>query len=123
MFSNSVTEAIKITICWYDPPSPLYSSSALLIHDLDLLVRAPDGQVYWGNRVDGGDDVNPNEQIYISSPACYQGNCIYEAFVHAHLLPDTPSKNVSVIMTTSGTSLFVMMLCSLGSCFESLRGS
>ena len=100
--SESLTEAIKITVCWYDPPSPLYSSSSLLVHDIDLLVRAPNGHIFWGNRVSGGDDVNPNEQIHISSPECSGDNCIYEVFVHAHMLPDISAKNVSVIMTTSG---------------------
>ena len=46
---------IKITICWYDPPAPLGSSRALLMHDLDLVVLAPDGALHWGNANKGQD--------------------------------------------------------------------
>jgi hypothetical protein len=46
---------IKITICWYDPPAPVGSSRALLMHDLDLVVLAPDGALHWGNANKGQD--------------------------------------------------------------------
>ena len=46
---------MKITICWYDPPAPLGSSRALLMHDLDLVVLAPDGALHWGNANKGQD--------------------------------------------------------------------
>ena len=47
---------IKITLCWYDPPAPLGSSRSLLMHDLDLVVVAPDGTMHWGNANAGQDD-------------------------------------------------------------------
>ena len=47
---------IKITLCWYDPPAPLGSSRSLLMHDLDLVVIAPDGAMHWGNANSGEDN-------------------------------------------------------------------
>ena len=46
---------IKVTICWYDPPAPVGSSRSLLMHDLDLVVLAPDGTMHWGNANRGQD--------------------------------------------------------------------
>ena len=46
---------IKITLCWYDPPAPLGSARSLLMHDLDLVVLAPDGTMHWGNANRGQD--------------------------------------------------------------------
>jgi hypothetical protein len=40
---------IKVTLCWFDPPSPMGSVSSLLLHDIDLVVQAPDGSLHWGN--------------------------------------------------------------------------
>ena len=47
---------IKITLCWYDPPAPMGSSRSLLMHDLDLVVVAPDGAMHWGNANSGEDN-------------------------------------------------------------------
>ena len=46
---------IKITLCWYDPPAPMGSARSLLMHDLDLVVLAPDGTMHWGNANRGQD--------------------------------------------------------------------
>ena len=51
-----VPSPIKITLCWYDPPAPLGSSRSLLMHDLDLVVIAPDGAMHWGNANSGEDN-------------------------------------------------------------------
>lgn len=39
---------LKITLCWYDSPSMVGSSSSMLIHDLDLIVEGPNGDIYVG---------------------------------------------------------------------------
>jgi len=41
---------IKVTIAWYDPPSFVGSVASLLLHDLDLVVHAPNGDIFLGNR-------------------------------------------------------------------------
>ena len=51
-----VSSPIKITLCWYDPPAPMGSSRSLLMHDLDLVVVAPDGAMHWGNANSGEDN-------------------------------------------------------------------
>ena len=56
IFPEIVASSIKITLCWYDPPAPLGSSRSLLMHDLDLVVVAPDGTMHWGNANAGQDD-------------------------------------------------------------------
>eukprot|EP01034_Spumella_vulgaris_P025675 gene25675-32159_t len=88
--SPPASHPLKITLCWYDPPSLLGSGSSLLIHDLDLVVAGPDGDVYLGNKngvtfnryytttasadTTHTDEVNPNEQITISNPTCAGGD-------------------------------------------------
>lgn len=39
---------LKITIAWYDPPSMMGSGSSMLLHDLDLVVVGPNGNVHVG---------------------------------------------------------------------------
>lgn len=41
---------IKVTVSWYDPPSLVGSAASLLLHDLDLAVHAPNGDLFLGNR-------------------------------------------------------------------------
>ena len=53
--------ALRATIAWYDP---FVEYNGNLVHNLDLTVTAPSGEVYYGNgNVYGGDEVNPNEQV------------------------------------------------------------
>jgi len=97
---------LKITLCWYDPPARLGYSGVLLVHDLDLLVVAPNGTQYWGNRAKyPGDEVNPNEQVYIDAPGsgCIADEeCVYSVYVRANALPEGGSQLVAVVITTSG---------------------
>ena len=105
-FSSSIIQPLKITVSWYDPPSPLYSASTLLLHDVDLVVVAPNGDRFWGNRVEGGDDINTNEQVYIEKPTCHlKSSCVYQVYLHSHALTQGVSMNVAVIITTSGKSV------------------
>eukprot|EP01041_Mallomonas_annulata_P008188 gene8188-16835_t len=99
---NGHLPPIKITLVWYDPPAALASAAVLLIHDLDLLVVAPDGRRYWGNGVRGGDQNNPNEQVHLPSPPCEDNPCVYRVYVRAGVLPEGRSQSVALSMTTSG---------------------
>eukprot|EP01041_Mallomonas_annulata_P010119 gene10119-21088_t len=98
----TVISSLKITLCWYDPPSAIGSSSKLLLHDLDLKVISPKGTVYWGNGINGGDESNPNEQVYISSATCENNACTYRVSVSAYVLSEGDSQKFAIIFTTSG---------------------
>ncbi|OPX92646.1 MAG: Serine protease AprX [Pelotomaculum sp. PtaB.Bin104] len=60
----------KATLAWTDPPAEPGSAQALQ-NDLDLLVRTPDGRVFYGNHFLGNnapDRTNNVEQVYLPSP-------------------------------------------------------
>ena len=56
MAVTSADQPLKLTLAWTDPPG-VPAASGALINDLDLVLVAPDGVVYRGNRW-SGDDVN-----------------------------------------------------------------
>lgn len=97
---------LKITICWYDPPAFLGYVSSLLLHDLDLLVLSPSGDVYWGNgdygSSSGGDERNPNEQVVIDVPSCLLENCIYNVYVRANSLLEAEVQTFAMVITANG---------------------
>lgn len=100
---EAAVKGLKVTLVWFDPPSPLYSSSQLLIHDIDLLVIGPDGTKHWGNRVSNGDEINTSEQVHIYAAGCVEeSQCTFSVYVHAHILPESDYQDVAVVMTTSG---------------------
>ena len=112
-FSGESKGPLKVTIAWFDPPSVIGSVSSLLIHDIDLVVRAPDGDIHWGNenyqsrdhvshRRGHGDNKNPNEQVYIPHIRCGSSSCTYDIFIRAHSLFAKPSQNVALVITSSG---------------------
>ena len=100
--TGSALLPLKVTVVWYDPPSEIGSVSSLLLHDLDLKVESPNGGVSWGNRLNGGDESNPNEQVYIATPSCYNSNCVYKVFVSTCVLPESDSQKFAIVITTSG---------------------
>ncbi len=57
---------LKVMLCWTDPPAAPEASVAL-VDDLDLTVRAPDGQVFTGNGT--VDRRNPVEGVQVASAA------------------------------------------------------
>lgn len=60
----------KATLAWTDPPAEPGSAKAL-VNDLDLVVRAPGGKIYYGNHFLGfntPDRTNNIEQVYLPSP-------------------------------------------------------
>ncbi len=70
-------DELEITLVWSDPPAEPGSQHPL-VNDLDLVVTAPDGTGYRGNRLAGGfsmtdpgadaDDVNPVEAVRVAGP-------------------------------------------------------
>ena len=98
---------LKVTIAWYDPPSPSALVSSLLLHDLDLLVEAPNGTVFWGNGVVGGDERNPNEQVHIlatNGDGTGAGEAVFRIIVQSHALPLGAPQTFAIVITTSGTT-------------------
>ncbi len=69
------TAPLKITLVWSDHPSSV-SATTNLVNDLDLVVTAPEGTTYRGNRFSGGwsttggtaDRLNNVENVYLPAP-------------------------------------------------------
>lgn len=60
----------KATLAWTDPPAEP-GSAKTLVNDLDLIVKAPGGKIYYGNHFLGAntpDRINNVEQVYLPSP-------------------------------------------------------
>lgn len=74
---SSAAQPLKVTLSWFDPPNEVFAARFLL-HDLDLVVESPSGQVFYGNALVGADDspalgtqrdeINNNEQVTIVAP-------------------------------------------------------
>ncbi|OPX90753.1 MAG: Serine protease AprX [Pelotomaculum sp. PtaB.Bin104] len=67
---TDTTSPFKATLAWTDPPAEPGCAQAL-VNDLDLLVRTPDGRVYYGNHFLGSnspDRTNNVEQVCLPSP-------------------------------------------------------
>ena len=112
-FTNESKGPLKVTIAWFDPPSVIGSVTSLLIHDIDLVVRSPDGDIRWGNenykehdrgvhRHGHGDSKNPNEQVFIPHIRCGSSSCTYDIFIRAHSLFAKSTQNVALVITSSG---------------------
>lgn len=71
-FHVSDTSApFEATLAWTDPPAEP-GSAKTLVNDLDLIVRTPDGRVYYGNHFLGAnapDRTNNVEQVYLPAPS------------------------------------------------------
>ena len=75
---NSTTVPLKVTLVWTDPEAAS-GSTAPLKNNLDLVVTAPSGTVYRGNRFTGSwstanpgsttDTANNVENVFVQSPA------------------------------------------------------
>ena len=96
-----------MTLSWYDPPNDVFVAKCLL-HDLDLLLTDPNGQVYYGNTPVSGnrpamgskrDELNNNEQVHITAPI----PGVWQVAVQAKLLSESPFQNYSLVITTSGS--------------------
>ncbi len=73
VFTYRVTDPgvpLKVTLAWTDPAA-VPGSGAVLVNDLDLVVRGPDGEEYLGNSFLGfgkPDTVNNVEQVLLARP-------------------------------------------------------
>lgn len=95
---------LKVTVCWYDPPSNAYAFNSLLLHDLDLRVVGPDGVIHWGNGMGQPDDTNPNEQVYIADPNPTMAQDVtYTIQVASHYLTEANDQEFALVITTSGS--------------------
>lgn len=89
---------LRVTLSWYDPPTTAYTSKQVL-HDLDLLVVAPDGTTtFWGNGVEFGDEYNNNEKVFIANPEAGE----YTINVHAYPLTGSESQEIALVITSGG---------------------
>lgn len=94
------SEPLRITTVWSDHPATVGASSDL-VNDLDLVVRAPDGSTYRGNRFSGGwslpggsaDRINNTENVYVADPGA--GRWTIE--VRGHNVPFGPQPFALVI--------------------------
>ena len=98
-------QPLKVTVAWYDPPAAFASAAVLLLHDIDLVVVTPTGDIWWGNTMLSGDYLNPNEQIYIPHAMCYRNNCKFSIYVKAHTFPERTWQTLAVVVTAAGKSL------------------
>jgi len=59
---------LKATIVWIDVPYPSSQTGRkVLMNDVDLAIATPRKELFWGNKVDGGDDLNTVEQVYLNA--------------------------------------------------------
>ena len=68
---TSSAAPFKATLAWTDPPAGP-GGAQTLVNDLDLIVRTPDGRVFYGNHFTGAnkpDRINNVEQVYLPNPA------------------------------------------------------
>ncbi|OPX89539.1 S8 family serine peptidase [Pelotomaculum sp. PtaB.Bin117] len=67
---TDTTSPFKATLAWTDPPAEP-GGAQVLVNDLDLIVRTPDGRVFYGNHFlssNKPDRTNNVEQVYLPSP-------------------------------------------------------
>ncbi len=64
---KSASEPLAVTVVWTDPPAATFSGKAL-VNDLDLKVIAPNGTVYYPNRLLGADNTNNIENVDVVNP-------------------------------------------------------
>lgn len=99
-----VTDSLQplvVTICWYDPPAVSGAAKALM-HDLDLILKLPDGKgKILGNLESNRDTVNNVERIVIKNPD--KGK--YQAKVKARALPVSGRQRFSFVLTYAGKPL------------------
>ena len=126
---NSSNVQLKVTLCWMDPPNEAFSAKYLL-HDLDLVVTDPAGNIFYGNSFNNNgqpalgshrDEVNNNEQVSIKQPVV--GEWMVE--VQAKRLTEALAQNYSIVITADGEvaaasslvaiSPALLEMCSVGS--------
>lgn len=103
---SDTTVDLKITLVWTDYPQ-LENGSKILVNDLDLVVKAPDGTLYKGNNFVGGwsspgdvsaDRANNVERVCIEGPVL---GGEYELFIFATDVPHGPQPYALVVSGSS----------------------
>lgn len=103
---TSTGQPLKVTLSWFDPPNEVFAAKYLL-HDLDLVLEDPQGQVFYGNAQasDGTpalgshrDELNNNEQVYITAPK--KGT--WTVRIQAKRLTEASHQDFSVVITAKG---------------------
>lgn len=87
---NSSTQSFKIVLCWHDTAAAP-GANPTLVNNLNLRVKDPSNQIYWGNNFSGGQSVpggsadtrNNVEVFLLNSPAVG----VYEITVLAANIP------------------------------------
>lgn len=102
-------QALRFTVSWYDPPNVLFSAKAV-INDIDIIIAAPSGKIYYGNNIID-DELNNNERIVIKRPEIG----IYKVTIRAKVFgaDDTTCSGVkkycqkiSIVSVSSGATRF-----------------
>ena len=102
MYFNS----IQVTLSWYDPPNEVFSAKCLL-HDLDVVVTDPSGQIYYGNSHGSKrDELNNNEQVFVSTPTIGA----WTVSVQSKLLSESLAQNYSLVITTIGVVVSIVTI-------------
>ena len=100
---------LSVTVAWYDPPNEIYAARTLL-HDLDLVVVDPRGNIFYGNShnddgtpVLGGrrDEVNNNERVRITS--ALKGD--WTVKVQSKFLSEADTQNFSLVVTAAHATM------------------
>ncbi|HXV74838.1 MAG TPA: S8 family serine peptidase [Candidatus Polarisedimenticolaceae bacterium] len=87
---------VRVTLAYYDAPSPAGSAGAL-INDLSLEITSPDGKSYRGNHFSGAstpadagveDSLNPTEMVVIDPNALVPGRYVATVRVGAAGVPE-----------------------------------
>ena len=96
---------LRATLSWFDPPNPEFSARVVL-HDLDLVLTSPSGEMYIGNYKGSAtsdslsfrDESNNNEQISVSAAEIG----VWTLQVQSKLLTQSPTQMFSVVLNCAG---------------------
>lgn len=105
---TSSSQALKLTLSWYDPPNDFFASKVLL-HDLDLVLINPSGRTFYANLPaftdadnpplgSSRDELNSNEQITVLNPVVG----VWTAHVQTKQLFESSSQRYALVITASG---------------------
>jgi hypothetical protein len=106
---TDVSIPVKVTMVWMDPANSVLSAK-MLLHDLDIIVTAPDGTKYYGNNIPG-DENNNVEQVSILSPR----SGIYVIDIQANIFSESVSQFVSIVVTSGGGTVYDKIVLSTDS--------
>lgn len=110
--TDTSSQVLVATLCWYDPPALMGMAMSLLVDN--LIVRTPAGNYFVGNKGRYGksqipiesDNINTCEKIEINSIRCVSNatKCRYEVFIKSGKLQNEIPQEFALVITTSGTT-------------------